>query len=115
MDDCIFCKIINGEVPTKIEFEDDNFIAFNDINPKAKLHILIIPKKHFDSISILRSDDFLMMGELFKVAQRIAAKKAIIDSGYRLIINSGKDAGMAVKHLHLHLLGGEQLGDLNQS
>ena len=107
MPECIFCKIAKKEIPAKIRYEDDNFIAFDDINKKASQHILIIPKKHLESISTLKNDEFSVVGKMVKIAKYIAIKENI--DSFRLVFNNGKDAGMEVDHLHLHLLGGGKL------
>lgn len=104
---CIFCKIIKGEIPNKTVLEDENFLAFEDINPQAKIHILIIPKLHFDSFEDINSD---VMGQMTIFIQKVAKKVGIQNSGYRLITNIGQDGGQEVKHIHFHLVGGEQLG-----
>jgi len=106
MTDCLFCKIAEGEVPSTKRYEDDNFFAFDDINPKAKIHILIIPKKHYGSISTLKNDDFSMVGKLIETAKELAEKEGI--ESFRLVFNNGADAGMEIDHLHLHFLGGEK-------
>jgi len=106
---CRFCKIANKETLAEIVYEDDKFIAFKDIHPKAPLHLLIIPKKHIPSVDHLESKDQRLMGELFLVAQKIARAEGVDKTGYRLIFNIGKDAGQTVDHLHLHLLGGKKL------
>jgi len=106
---CIFCKIINKEIKTDLVYEDDKFIAFNDISPVAPLHLLIIPKKHIESINHLAKKDRELVGELFLTAQKIAKEQKVDQTGYRLIINVGKDAGQTVSHLHLHLLGRKEL------
>ncbi len=113
MQDCVFCKIANKKLSAKIAYEDDNFIAFQDLKPKSLVHMLIIPKKHYGAISTLLDDDFKMVGDLMKVAKHLAEQEGIDKSGYRIVINSGKDSGMQVDHLHLHLLGGSQLNDIN--
>lgn len=107
--DCLFCKIANKEVPAEIVYEDDKFIAFNDIKPVTPVHLLIIPKKHIPSINHLESRDKELIGGLFLVAQKIARAEGVDKTGYRLIFNMGKDAGQTVDHLHLHLLGGKKL------
>lgn len=99
--DCLFCKIINKEIPASIVYEDDDVLAFNDIAPKAPVHILVIPKKH--TIGISQTD------KLFSILQKLAKEKGIEGSGYRVVVNQGKDAGQAVDHLHFHLLGGRPL------
>jgi histidine triad (HIT) family protein len=109
MVDCIFCKIINKEIETVLVHEDEKFIAFNDINPIAPLHLLIIPKEHIDSINHLEEKNNELIGELFLTAQKIAKEQKVDQTGYRLVINVGKDAGQTVSHLHLHLLGRKEL------
>ncbi len=107
MMDCLFCKIANKEVPAEIVYEDDKFIAFNDIKPVTPVHLLIVPKKHIPSVDHLKSKDQRLMGELFLVAQKIARGKKL--KGYKLIINVGRPAGQLIDHLHLHLLSGEPM------
>ena len=103
--DCIFCKIAKGEIDSAKVFENDKIVAFNDINPKASVHILIVPKKHIESIKHLDEADKELIGELFLAAQKIAKDKDL--GGYKLIINVGRDGGQLVDHLHLHLLSGD--------
>lgn len=110
--DCIFCKIISKENPAKIEFEDRDILAFNDIHPKAPIHILIIPKKHIESLEELDNKDKELIGKMVLTARQIAQKKGLSEKGYRLVVNYGKHAGMIVDHLHLHLIGGKHLGSL---
>ncbi|PIR89759.1 histidine triad nucleotide-binding protein [bacterium (Candidatus Gribaldobacteria) CG07_land_8_20_14_0_80_33_18] len=102
--ECIFCKIINKEIPSEIVFEDDEFIAFKDVNPQAPVHILIIPKKHISSVNHVEIEDKTLMGELILVAQKIAREKNL--AGYKLLINVGREGGQLINHLHLHLLSG---------
>lgn len=109
MPECIFCKIINKELGSEIIFEDDIAVGFNDINPKAPVHILIVPRKHIESVNNLIPGDREIMGHLFLVAQKVAQEKGVAESGYRLSINVGRDAGQEVDHLHLHLLGGRKI------
>ena len=109
MSDCLFCKFIRKEIPTRVVFEDDSCLAFEDINPKAPVHVLIIPKKHIGSINDMASEDQVALGQLAFVAQRIAQAKKIDQSGYRAVINTGPDAGQSVFHIHLHLLGGRPM------
>lgn len=104
--DCVFCKIANREIPVKFEYEDDNVAAFNDKNPQAPVHILIVPKTHISKISDVAEKDATVLGDMFLAAKNIAAKTAILKSGYRLVINCGRYGGQLVDHLHLHLLGG---------
>ena len=106
---CIFCKIIKKESPASIIFEDDEIIAINDIAPKVRIHILIIPKKHIQSINQIEPKDKDLIGTLFLTAKQLAKEMGIAETGYRLIFDIGKDAGQTVDHLHLHLLGGEKL------
>jgi len=105
MEDCIFCKIAKNEVPTKLIYEDEEVVAFNDINPKAPVHILIIPKKHIDSVKDLKPEDKELAGHLILTAKKIAEEKGL--SGYKLIFNVGKDGGQIIGHLHLHLVAGK--------
>jgi len=107
--DCIFCKIAKKEIPAEIIYEDNVIMAFRDANPVAPVHILIIPKSHIPSINYLELKDKTLIGELILVAQKIAREQKVDKSGYRLIINMGKDAGQTVDHLHLHLIGGHRL------
>ncbi len=110
--DCIFCKIIAGEIPSTKIYEDDSVTAFRDINPVAPTHILIIPNKHIPSVNELEPGDEKTVGYLFTIAKQIAEAENISESGYRLIINTGPHGGQVVYHLHLHLLGGRKLGRL---
>jgi len=103
--DCIFCKIINKEVPSEVVYEDDKIIAFKDINPKAPVHFLIVPKKHIVSVNHLEMQDKAIMADLVFVAQKISREKNL--KGYKLVINVGSDGGQAIDHLHLHLLSGK--------
>lgn len=105
MSECIFCKIASGEIESDIVYEDDRAIAFNDINPEAPTHILIIPKKHVGTLKDAETVDESLIGHLLLVAKDIAARRGI-ESGYRLILNTGRGAGQTVDHLHFHLLGG---------
>lgn len=110
MTDCIFCKIINKEIPSTTIYEDDQFLAFNDINPSAKTHILLIPKKHYESVADLKEKDVELIGNMILVANKIAKEQGIDESGYRLVTNAGPDSGQLINHLHFHILGGEKLG-----
>jgi len=107
--DCIFCKIVAGEIPSSQIYADDLVTAFRDINPSAPTHVLIVPNRHIASVNDLKTEDEPLVGHLFMVAQQIAAQEGIDASGYRLIINSGPDGGQEVFHLHLHLLGGQRM------
>jgi histidine triad (HIT) family protein len=107
--DCIFCKIIAGEIPSTQVYADEQVIAFRDINPVAPTHVLIIPKEHIASVNALSPDAEQLTGHLFTVAKQIAAQEGIAESGYRLIINTGPDGGQEVFHIHLHLIGGQRM------
>jgi histidine triad (HIT) family protein len=106
MTDCLFCKIIAGDIPSTNVYRDEQVTAFRDINPAAPTHILILPNKHIDSVNVLISDDEQLIGHLFIVAKQLAAQEGFAENGYRLIINTGPEAGQTVFHVHLHLLGG---------
>lgn len=107
--DCIFCKIVKKEIPADVVLEDDTIIVFKDIRPKAPVHLLIIPKRHIGPINELGLERGAIIGRLVLRAKEAAKKAGVSKNGYRLIFNVGKDAGMEVDHLHLHLLGGESL------
>lgn len=111
MDDCIFCRIATGDIPSDIVLEDADFVAFRDINPKARQHVLVVPREHIVSLNDLegRSDGIghLLLRFIVRVAERLGVK----ESGYRALSNVGPDGGQEVQHLHFHILGGEDLGD----
>lgn len=109
MADCIFCKIANKEIGQLI-YEDESVVAFNDLNPQAPVHVLIIPKKHIERLSQVGKEDECLVGHILSVAGKIAHERGIIDTGYRVVVNEGEAAGQSVWHLHFHLLGGRQLG-----
>ena len=106
MADCIFCKIINGEIPSTNVYRNEQVTAFRDLNPAAPTHILIVPNKHIDSVNVLASEDEQLIGHLFTTARQLAAQEGIAEGGYRLIINTNADAGQTIFHIHLHLMGG---------
>ena len=106
MTDCIFCKIVSGDIPGNIVYRDEQVTAFRDINPSAPTHILIVPNKHIESVNMLIVDDEPLIGHMFTTAKNIAAQEGVADGGYRLIMNTNADAGQTVFHIHLHLLGG---------
>ena len=106
---CLFCKIVNREVPAAIVYEDDRVLAFNDINPQAPVHILIVPKRHISSLNDLHPDDDAIVGELVRRAAAIAGERGISAGGFRTVFNTNRDAGQTVFHIHLHLLGGRSL------
>ena len=109
MSDCLFCRLIKGEIENKTVYEDNEILAFEDINPQAPTHILIIPKKHIPGPTQLGEEDRELVGKIHLVAKRIARDRSIYQSGFRVVINSGPNAGETVKHLHFHLLGGRKL------
>lgn len=106
---CLFCRIVAGEIPAKIVHEDEDTIAFRDIDPKAPTHVLVIPRRHIDSVHALEPEDAELMGRLFIAAKKVAEEEGIAESGYRLVINNGGHAGQSVDHIHLHVLGGRSL------
>jgi histidine triad (HIT) family protein len=106
MADCIFCKIIKGEIPTEFVYQDEDIVAFRDIKPAAPVHILIIPRKHLPSLNEAAIGEKELLGKALLVAKEIAKKEGIAETGYKIIINCGEQAGQVVFHLHIHLLGG---------
>ena len=111
MEDCLFCKIIKGEMPSSKVYEDDEILAFNDINPAAPIHILVIPKKHITSLAHMAKEDEVIVGKIYGVINKIAEEQGFKENGYRVIVNCGKDAGQEVMHLHFHVLAGAKFGD----
>lgn len=109
MEDCIFCKIISGEIPSKFVYENEEIYAFEDISPLAPVHVLVIPKKHIISLADMNEDDTEIIAKIYLAINKIADKLGIKEKGYRVIVNCGKDGGQEVKHLHFHLLGGTSL------
>ncbi len=112
MNECIFCKIINGEIPAEVVYNGANVTAFRDINPVAPVHVLIVPNRHVDDIRDERAFEGDLLKEMFQVANEVAEMEGIAESGYRLLINYGRDANLVVPHLHLHLIGGRPLGPM---
>ena len=110
MEDCIFCRIASGQITNTFLHEDCEIVAFRDINPRAPVHILIIPKKHITSLAQVEEEDVVLLGRICLIARRLAESEGIAQTGYRLISNCGKDSGQEVAHLHFHLLGGRLLG-----
>lgn len=106
MSDCLFCKILDGEIPCDKVFENDEVIAFRDVNPQAPTHILVIPRKHISTVNDLTVDDKNIVAEMILSAQMVAKQEGIEDSGYRLVMNCNEGAGQTVFHIHLHILGG---------
>jgi histidine triad (HIT) family protein len=107
--DCIFCQIVTGKVPSDIVYEDEEVVAFRDINPVAPTHLLIIPKKHIPSLAHLSETELPIIGHMVNTASQLAKREGISESGYRLVINCGREGGQLVPHLHMHLLGGRRL------
>lgn len=110
---CIFCKIVEGSIPSTKVYENEHVLAFRDIQPAAPVHILIIPKKHIATMNDVEAEDRGLIGDLHIAAQEIAKQEGVFESGYRLINNCGADSGQVVFHIHYHLLAGEKLGPLN--
>jgi histidine triad (HIT) family protein len=109
MMDCIFCKIINGEIPSKKVYEDDHVVAFHDINPIAPVHILAIPKKHISSLRDIQEEDKELIGHLHLCLQKIAEEMGVAQDGFRVVTNTGKHGQQTVFHIHYHVIGGRQL------
>ena len=110
MEDCIFCKIIKKEIPSSLVYEDEEILAFRDINPLAPVHILVIPKKHIEYVTNLKEEDELLIGKIYTVINKIAKQEGINENGFRVVVNCGEDGMQEVKHLHFHILGGKKLG-----
>lgn len=106
---CLFCRIVRGEIPSKVVREDADTFAFRDIDPRAPTHVLIVPRKHIASVNDVGEQDAPLIGRLYLVAREIAAADGLADAGYRLVMNTGAAAGQSVAHIHLHLLGGRRL------
>ncbi len=109
MTDCLFCKIATGEMSTDLVYEDDEFVAFRDINPQAPTHVLVIPRRHIATLNDLDQEDSDLAGKLMLAAKAIAAQEGIAEDGYRAVINCNAGGGQAVYHIHLHILGGRQM------
>lgn len=110
MEDCIFCKIIKGEIPSEKVYEDEDILAFKDIHPATPIHVLIIPKKHITNLMEVSEEDSQLMGKIVVVMQKVAKQLGIDEKGFRIISNCGPDSGQEVMHLHFHLLAGRVLG-----
>jgi histidine triad (HIT) family protein len=109
VNDCIFCRIVRGEAPAHIVYQDEDVTAFHDLNPWAPVHILVVPNRHVVGVAQVEPEDAEVLGKLFVVARQLAEQRDIVD-GYRLVVNNGPGAGQSVFHLHVHLLGGRPLG-----
>lgn len=108
MDDCLFCKIIRGEIPSDFVYEDDKVVAFKDINPQAPVHLLLLPKEHIESADDINQDNSHLIGYIFEVANKLA-KENNLEKGYRIVNNCKEDGGQSVDHIHFHLMGGRQM------
>ncbi|CAA6817811.1 MAG: Histidine triad protein [uncultured Thiotrichaceae bacterium] len=109
MDNCLFCKMVAGDIPADVVYENDDVLAFRDINPQAPVHILIIPKKHVATLNDVVEEDAMLMGKLFLAAKEIAEAEGVADEGYRTVVNCGASAGQSVFHVHMHVLAGRPL------
>lgn len=110
MDDCLFCKMAKGEIEPDTVYEDEEILAFRDINPQAPVHILVAPRRHIENTNDLGDGDAELVGRLILTAARLAGEEGIAESGYRTVLNCNDDGGQSIPHLHLHLLGGRRLG-----
>ena len=110
MNECLFCRIASGEIAAELLHDDADAIAFRDINPQAPVHVLIVPRKHIESFVTASEEDELLLGRLARVAARVAGREGIAASGFRTVVNTGRDAQQSVPHVHLHVLGGRELG-----
>ena len=109
MADCLFCKMIAGEIKPDIVFEDDEVLAFRDVNPQAPLHVLVIPKIHISTVNDLTPEHASLVGRMYLAAQKIAADEGVAEPGYRMVMNCNAEAGQSVYHIHLHVLGGRPM------
>jgi histidine triad (HIT) family protein len=109
MSDCLFCKFVNGDIQPNTVYEDDDVLAFRDINPQAPTHILVVPKRHISTLNDLQTEDGELIGKLYLAAQHVARQEGIDEAGYRTVVNCNEQAGQSVFHIHLHLLGGRAM------
>ncbi len=109
MEDCIFCKIAQGQIPSTFLYEDDQIVVINDINPQTPVHMLVLPKKHIQSLAAAQEEDRDLLGHMLMTAKHMAQERGIAESGFRIIINTGRDGAQTVTHLHMHIMGGKQL------
>lgn len=112
MQDCLFCKIISGEIPSKKVFENDNVYAFYDIAPQAPVHVVVVPKEHIESANAITKENSVSVADVFEAVPQIAQRLGIDESGYRVVNNCGSDAGQTVFHIHFHILGGDVGGKM---
>ncbi len=110
MENCLFCKIVAGQIPAKIVYQDEDVVAFEDINPQAPHHVLLIPRRHIPSMTDITSEEGPLLASIYMVATKLAREMGIAESGFRFLTNVGPDSGQSVFHLHFHLLGGRRLG-----
>ncbi len=110
MEDCVFCKIIKGEIPSEKVYEDEQIVAFKDIDPAAPIHVLVIPKKHIATLLDIKEEDTALMGDMMQAVKKVAKILGIEENGFRLIVNCGKDSGQEVMHIHFHILAGMKMG-----
>jgi histidine triad (HIT) family protein len=109
MNDCLFCRIVEKKIPAKVVYEDDQILAFDDVNPRAPVHTLVIPKQHVASVQDLGESDRTLLAQLLLACTKVAKHKGLADPGFRLVVNTGRDGGQTVFHLHLHVLGGRHM------
>lgn len=109
MTDCLFCKIVAGDVPADIVYQDDDVVAFRDVNPQAPVHVLIVPRKHLSGYGNIADEDVPLLGKVARAAGRVAEQEGVATSGFRSVVNTGPAAQQSVRHLHLHVLGGRQM------
>jgi histidine triad (HIT) family protein len=109
MTTCIFCKIANGDIPAEVVYEDDQVMAFRDLNPQAPLHVLVIPRKHISTINDITSEDAELLGRLYLAAREVAKEAGLAERGYRTVMNCNSEAGQSVYHIHLHVLAGRAM------
>lgn len=109
MADCLFCKIVSGEIPGAVVYQDDRLVAFKDINPQAPMHVLIVPRRHIPTLNDLTHQDDALVGEMIRRAAALAAEQGFAESGYRTVLNCNEGAGQSVFHIHLHVLGGRSM------
>jgi len=109
MSDCLFCRIVEKKIPAKVVYEDDQILAFDDVNPRAPVHTLVIPKQHVASVQDLGESDRTLLAQLLLACTKVARHKGLADPGFRLVVNTGRDGGQTVFHLHFHVLGGRHM------
>jgi histidine triad (HIT) family protein len=110
MSSCLFCRIVAGEIPAQVIYEDDECLAFRDINPQSPVHVLVIPRKHIASLADASAEDAALLGRLLLAGAHVARDEGLAESGFRTVINTGENAGQSVFHIHVHILGGRQFG-----